>query len=384
MGLGPVGEPPGRIPLAEARRLAAEAKGLLRNSVDPIDARRATEKKIEADRLRAELHTFRATATAYVAAREKEWRNEKHRAQWSSTLETYAFPVIGSMAVSAVDTQAVLQVLAPIWETKPETASRLRGRLESILDYARSRDLRSGENPARWRGHLAYSLPKPGKIRRIRHHAALPWRHVAVFMAALRQQPGISARALEFTILTASRSGETLGARWQEIDLEGAVWIIPAERMKAGREHRVPLSAAALQLLGALQELSRGPASPVFPGRVPTTPMSGMAMEMLIRRMNSSSRLVGRPLDTARKPEVVRPQWADRDSRAVTPHGFRSTFRDWVGEASSYSTDLAEAALAHTVRDKTVAAYARGDLFEKRRTLMNAWALFCEQDVENV
>ena len=378
MGLGPVGEPPGRIPLAEARRLAAEAKGLLRNGIDPIDARRATEKKIEADRLRAELHTFQATAKAYVAAREKEWRNEKHRAQWSSTLEVYAFPMIGSIAVSAIDTQAVLQVLTPIWETKPETASRLRGRLESILDYARSRELRSGENPARWRGHLAYSLPKPGKIRRIRHHAALPWKHVAAFVAALRQQPGMSARALEFTIITASRSGETLGARWQEIDLEGAVWTIPAERMKAGREHRVPLSAAALQLLGALQELSRGPASPVFPGRVPTSPMSGMAMEMLIRRMNSDPKLVGQTVETKLGLEAVHPRWCDRDSRAVTPHGFRSTFRDWVGEATSYSTDLAEAALAHTVRDKTVAAYARGDLFEKRRTLMNAWALFSE------
>lgn len=380
MGLGPAGEPPGRIPLSEARRLAAEAKGMLRESIDPIDARRATKKQVQADRLRAELHTFRATAQAYIAAREKEWRNEKHRAQWSSTLKAYAFPIIGSMPVSAVDTQAILQVLTPIWDAKPETASRLRGRLESILDYARSRDLRNGENPARWRGHLAHTLPKPGKLRRVRHHAALPWKHVAAFMAALRTQPGMSARALEFAILTAARSGEALGARWQEIDLEAAAWTIPAERMKAGREHRVPLSGAVLDLLKTLQQLSRGPMSPVFPGRLPSAPLSGMALEMLIRRMNSDSGLSMQPTEPKRQPDSMSPRWSDRNDRAITPHGFRSTFRDWIGEASSFPTDLAEAALAHTVRDKTVAAYARGDLFEKRRTLMTAWALFCRQE----
>lgn len=379
MGLGPVGEPPDRVPLAEARKRAADARAKLRERQDPIEARRAAERGREADRRRAAVNTFRIAAEAYIAAREGEWRNDKHRYQWRRTLETCAYPVIGDMAVADVDTTAVLSVLDTIWLTKPETASRLRGRIEAVLDYARARGLREGANPAAWRGHLAHMLARPSKLHRVRHHAALPWKRMGAFMAELRARSALAARALEFAILTAARSGEVLGARWREIDLDAGVWTVPAERMKAGREHRVPLTGAALAVLRALHPLSRGPNSPIFPGQCPRAPLSGMALEMLVRRMNRDE---ARSMtdkkhcsegEAAGKP----PRWCDRDGRAITPHGFRSTFRDWVGESSRFPPDLAEAALAHTVRDKTVAAYARGDLFEKRRRLMEAWVEWC-------
>lgn len=242
MGLGPAGEPPGRMPLAEARQRAAEAKAILRDGNDPIEMRRATKREREAAQRRAETNTFQAAAEACLAAREGEWRNDKHRAQWRSTLVTYAFPIIGQIPISEVDTEAVLCVLEPIWHAKPETASRLRGRIENVLDYARARGLREGENPARWRGHLAHSLAKPGKLRRVQHHAALPWQQMGAFMAKLRARPAMAARALEFAILTAARSGEVLGARWREVDLDSGTWTVAAERTKAGREHRVPIT----------------------------------------------------------------------------------------------------------------------------------------------
>lgn len=385
MGLGPVGDAPDRVPLAEARRRAAEARALLRDGKDPIEARRAAERDAERERAKAAANTFETTALAYVAAREGEWRNAKHKAQWTSTLTTYAFPKIGDRPVSDVDTEAVLEVLQPVWAAKPETASRLRGRIESVLDYAKTRGLRTGENPARWRGHLAHSLAKPSRLRRKRHHPALPWHQVGAFVAELRAVPDVSARALEFLILTAARTGEALGARWREIDLDAAVWTVPGERMKAGREHRVPLSAPALAVLRTMQPLSRGLGSPVFPGRrfeppAPGAsgpaihqPQSNMALEMLLRRMNQPGK------DEVPAADGAPPLWSDRNGEAITAHGFRSSFRDWVGEASTHSTDLAEAALAHVIRDKTVAAYARGDLFAKRARLMADWADACER-----
>lgn len=379
MGLGPAGEPPERVPLSEARRRAAAARARLRDGLDPIEARRDAEREREHQRVLAEANTFRTVAEAFLAAREGEWRNSKHRAQWRSTLATYAYPAVGEMPVSAVDTAAVLGVLRPIWHAKPETASRLRGRIENVLDYARTRDLREGDNPARWRGHLAHSLAKPSKLRRVRHHAALPWRRMGAFMTELRVRPAMAARALEFAILTAARSGEVLGARWREIDLEDGAWTVPGKRMKAGREHRVPLTGAAVALLRAVHPLSRGLDSPVFPGQRPRSSLSGMTLEMLLRRMNreAADGAPGEKDDGDDQASGPRPRWCDRDGRAITPHGFRSTFRDWVGEQSQFPADLAEAALAHTVRDKTVAAYARGDLFEKRRQLMEAWTEWC-------
>ncbi len=383
MGLGSAGEPPGRVSLAEARLCAAEARAKLREGQDPIEARRAEGREREAARQRAGASTFRAVAETYLAAREGEWRNDKHRYQWRQTLETWAYPTLGSAPMADVDTTAVLRVLEPIWQAKPETASRLRGRIENILDYARARGLREGENPARWRGHLAHMLARPGKLRRVRHHPALPWQRMGGFMTELRARPAMAARALEFAILTAARSGEVLGARWREVDLNAEVWAVPEERTKAGREHRVPLSGAATILLRTLQPLSRGPETPVFPGQRPRAPLSGMALEMLLRRMNREAADESAAVGSGEYGDDLAPEqpprWCDRNGHAITPHGFRSTFRDWVGEYSHFPADLAEAALAHAVRDKTVAAYARGDLFDKRRQLMEAWAEWCVQ-----
>lgn len=245
MGLGTVEA----VSLAAAREAAREARKLVRQGIDPIDHRRAgQEAKAAANAL-----TFRETAERYIAAHEASWRNAKHRQQWNNTLKTYAFPVIGGLAVSAVDVGHVMQVIEPLWRDKTETASRLRGRMEAVLDYATARGWRTGDNPARWRGHLDNLLPARAKVRRVEHHPALPWREMAKFMAALHNEAGIAARALEFAILTAARTGEAIGARWAEIDLDAAVWTVPAERMKAGREHRVPLSAAAL---GVLEEMA--------------------------------------------------------------------------------------------------------------------------------
>lgn len=361
MGLGALAD----LPLAEAREAATAARKLVRAGVDPIEHRNAKRAAAKADNVAT---TFREVAGRYVKAHEGGWRNEKHRAQWASTLESYAYPVIGDVPVRAVDTAAVLRVLEPIWNEKAETASHLRGRIEVILDFAKSRGLRTGENPARWRGHLSHNLAKPTKLRRRRHHPALPWIRVGAFVAGLRSREDTTARALEFLILTAARSGEVLGVTWREIDLDGAAWNVPGTRMKAGRDHRVPLSAAALDVLHKMQPGAEGPDSYVFPGRKDSKPLSTMALDMLLRRMNEP--------DKASAADAP-PRWADRHGEAVVPHGFRSTFRDWVGEASAHGTDLAEAALAHIIKDQTEAAYARGDLFEKRRELMQDWADWC-------
>jgi len=373
MGLGAFGKPARRgepqigVPLAEARDKAAEARKVLRNGSDPIDHRKTAQRREAADRQRAEAATFRALADEMVSSREAEWKNPKHVQQWKNTLASYAYPVLGNLPVSEIVTDDVLRVLKPIWTAKPETASRLRGRIERVLAYAKARGLRTGDNPATWRGHLAESLPSPrrvqGKIPG--HHAALPWQQIGAFMAELGREPSSSSRALSFLILTATRTNEVLGARWREFDLAEKAWTVPAARMKAKKEHRVPLSEPALAILEAMKPLATRPDSFVFPGRSAGAPLSQMALLMLLRRLNAVA-----------EGEAV--PWVDgRTGEAITAHGFRSAFRDWCGESTSYPTDLAEAALAHAIRDKTVAAYARGDLFEKRRALMEAWGEFC-------
>jgi integrase len=355
MGLGPA---TGRdaIPLADAREKATELRRLHRAGVDPLAHREAEAARHRAAVLQAAavIVTFQAAADSYIKAHETTWRNGKHRDQWRATLTTYAFPHFGTLPVSDVGTGHVMMALEAIWHEKPETASRVRGRVESILDYAKARGWRSGENPARWRGHVQNMLPPRSKVASVEHHAALPWPEIGAFMAALaaRDAAGVAALALRFTILTAARSGETLGARWSEINLETKVWTVPAERMKAGREHRVPLSPTAVDVLRIVAKL-RGDKTAdafVFPGRNPTRPLSVMSMAMLLRRMGRED---------------------------ITVHGFRSAFRDWCSEATAFERDTAEAALAHTLRDKVEAAYRRGDQMEKRRRLMEAWAEFC-------
>jgi integrase len=345
MGLGTVAD----VSLAEARDAAAAARKLVRQGIDPI-ARRRAERADAAGR--AGLNTFAEVADAYIAAHAASWRNAKHRQQWRNTLDTYARPVLGNFGVAMVDTGGVMRVLEPIWREKPETASRLRGRIESVLDYATARGWRTGDNPARWRGHMDNLLPSRAKIARVEHHAALPWREIGAFMADLSKQEGVGALALRYAVLTAARTGEVIGARWSEIDMPAGVWTVPAERMKAGREHRVPLSDAALAVLRQATTLAakQDPGGFVFPGGKASKPLSSMAMLMLLRRMERGD---------------------------LTAHGFRSTFRDWCAESTNYPREIAEAALAHTLRDKTEAAYQRGDLMEKRRRLMAEWAAFC-------
>jgi integrase len=342
MGLGPVHA----IPLAEARKRAAECRRMRHDGIDPIEARSAQrdEKKLEA----AKSMTFDACAAAYIDAQKAAWKNAKHREQWPNTLKTYASPVFGSLPVQAVDVGLVMKALEPIWQTKSETASRLRGRIEAVLDWATVRGYRKGDNPARWRGHLDKLLPARNKVQRVEHHPALPYDDLADFVVMLRKQEGIAPRALEFLILTATRTGEVIGARWDEIDLEQKIWVVPAARMKAGREHRVPLSGAAVAILEEMKKIRESEF--VFPGGKSGKPLSNMAMLAVLKRIGRSD---------------------------LTNHGFRSSFRDWAAERTNFSREVAEMALAHTVGDKVEAAYRRGDLFQKRRQMMVGWARFC-------
>lgn len=354
MGLGAYNADGKRgLTLGQAREAAADAQRLLRDGVDPLAHRKAAA---EAEAARAAVaaakaHTFRTVAELYIAAHEAGWRNPKHRAQWPSTLGAYAYPKIGKKAVGEITTDDVLGCLNPIWNAKPETATRLRGRIEAVLDYAAARGWRTGENPARWRGHLSNLLPRRSKVATVEHHAALPWQEMAPFMSRVRAQPGTAAKALLFCILTATRTTETLGARWSEVDTGAAVWVVPGERMKAGREHRVPLSADALIVLRSMEagRPTEGDGY-IFPGARANRPLSSMSMLMLLRRMKRGD---------------------------LTVHGFRSAFRDWCEEATSTPHAVAEAALAHTIGDKVEAAYRRGDLFQKRAKLMADWAAFC-------
>jgi integrase len=334
------------VTLGEARERARGYRKQLQDGVDPIDRRRDERLARRAERERAKgAMTFKECAERYIAAHEASWRNPKHAAQWPSTLETYAYSVIGALPVQEVDTAFVLRVLEPIWNQKPETAGRVRGRIESVLDWATSRGHREGTNPAAWRGHLANLLPSKSKIRPVAHHAALPYSQIGAFMAELQQQEGIAARTLEFTILTATRTGEAIGARWDEFDLTKRVWTIPAKRMKAHKEHKVPLSDAAFALIDALPREGDF----VFPGGRAGRPLSNMAMTMVLRRLNRAD---------------------------ITVHGFRSTFRDWAAERSNFPNQVCEMALAHTISAAVEAAYRRGDLYRKRAQLMAAWAKF--------
>jgi integrase len=350
MGIGPLHI----VSLTDARSRAVECRALHHNRIDPIDARRAERLRTSLDAART--ITFAQCAATYIASHRTGWQNAKHAAQWEATLKTYAEPVIGGLPVQGIDTTLVLKVLEPIWSTKPETASRLRGRIEQIIDWAKVRGYRLGENPARWRGHMDKLLPAKSKVRRVVHHAALPWAALPGFLASVRAQKGDAARALEFAILTVARTGEIIAAAWSEIDIGEKVWVIPADRMKGGREHRVPLSRRALAILDEMKPAPRSKDAPwptetkfIFgnAGR----PLSNMALLMLLRRMGHSD---------------------------LTTHGFRSTFRDWAAEQTDFPGDVAEMALAHVVGSKVEAAYRRGDLFEKRRQLMEDWAAFCE------
>ena len=342
MGLG--GFPD--VSLALARQVARDARAKIIGGRDPIEEGRAVRGALAESR--AAAVSFERAATLYVETHESAWRGAKHALQWRTVMDAYAYPLIGAMNVDAVKLPHVMQVLEPIWRTKTQTASRLRGRIESVLDWAAARGYRHGPNPAQWRGLLDKLLPAPAKVAKPGHHPALAVSDAGQFMQRVRELPGIGARALEFTVLTAVRSGEALRASWCEIDFNAAVWTIPAGRMKAGREHRVPLSPACIELLRKLEAVRLSPW--VFPGR-----------------------LVGRPIETNACFAALR-----RMSRGdITVHGFRSTFRDWCAEQTDYANEVAEMALAHTLSNKVEAAYRRGDLIDKRRRMMEDWAAFC-------
>ena len=352
MGLGGLNA----VSLAEARNRARECRSQLQLGQDPLHARDA--ERINTRLKASRVLTFAQCAAAYINAHRASWKNVKHGDQWTNTLATYAGPIIGDIPVAAVDTDLVVKVLMPIWEAKTETATRLRGRIESVLDWATVSKFRTGDNPARWRGHLENLLANPNKIAPVKNHPALPWQEIGEFVSDLEHRDGIAARAVRFAILTACRSGEIRGAAWDEIDLQAKVWTVPAERMKAGKEHRVPLSDAALAILDASPRDGRL----VFPGRKGTQ-LSDMSLTAVLRRMGRGD---------------------------ITVHGFRSTFRDWCSEAvgNAFPREVCEHALAHSLPDKVEAAYRRGDLLTKRIELMRAWAEYCtgckEQSVRSL
>ena len=360
MGLGPLQ----LVPLAQAREQARDIRMQRYRGVDPLGARGAKKKVVD-----AEVNggpTFAEAMVAYIDANKAAWRNEKHIAQWSSTLSTYAAPHLGRKRLADIETADVLAAVQPIWLTKSETASRLRGRIEAVLSWGAVQGFRSGENPARWKGHLEMILPAKSKVAKVKHHAALDYREMPRFMLAMGSQSGVGVKALHFGILTAARTGEVIGADWSEIDFENKVWTVPASRMKAGRAHRVPLSGPALEILEqqrvawfeiearrhrkTLKDGELAPVGPVFWGQLAGKRVSNMALLAVLRRMG-------------------------RDD--LTSHGFRSSFRDWAAEETQFAGEVVEMALAHTIANRVEAAYRRGDLLEKRRTLMEEWAAAC-------
>ncbi|KAA0889937.1 integrase arm-type DNA-binding domain-containing protein [Pusillimonas sp. ANT_WB101] len=352
MGIGPLAT----VPAKEARRRAAEMRVLVAAGIDPIDERQrlaAQEAERQAQQA-AHAVTFKEAAEEYIEANRAGWRNAKHVQQWENTLATYVYPVCGVLPVAEVSDTHVLEVLTPIWTTKTETARRIQGRIENILDAAKARKLRSGENPARWRGHLDKLLPKPSKVAQVEHHPALPYAQMREFLPKLRDVDVVSALALEFLILTAARSGEVLKATWQEIDEQAGTWTIPAARMKAGKAHRVPLSDAALAVLEKAKAIRH--TDYLFPSVRTRSAMSDMSLTMLLRRIHPG----------------------------ITAHGFRSSFRDWAAEQTTYPGEMAEMALAHAVGNKVEAAYRRGDMFERRRQMMQDWVTWCEPQQGNV
>ena len=339
MGLGEVA----RVKLADARKKAMAAHSLVVDGIDPIGERKAKREKAAAENAKA--MTFKECAKGYIDANKSGWKNAKHAGQWEATLETYAYPVIGKLSVGAIETAHVMKILEPIWHSKTETASQVRGRIEKVLDRAKALKLRTGENPARWTGHLDQLLPAKSQVAPVEHHAALPYRDLPAFMANLRQRDGISARALEFTILTIARTGDTIGGKWSEIDEGEQLWTVPAERVKGKRgarrrDHVVPLSNRARAILCDLPREG----DHIFPGGKAGEGLSNMAMTEVLKEMGYSG-------------------------DAATVHGFRSTFKDWCSDQTAYANELSEMAMAHTVSDKVEAAYRRGDMREKRRRL---------------
>ena len=346
MGLGSLN----LVPLAAARDIAVECHRQVLSGLDPIEERGRIKRARQLEQARS--ITFQEAAEHCIASKKPEWKNAKHAQQWGNSLATYAFPVFGTLSVSDLDTDLVLKAIEPIWISKAETASRVRQRIETVWDWARARKYVEGENPARLRGHLDKILAKTAKVKRVKHHAAVPYKQIATFITKLRGRKGSSALAMEFMILTAARTGEVRGARWQEINFTAKVWIISAGRMKAGKEHRVPLCERALEILNSIKS-NRNPDEFVFPGWKAGTGPSDGAMLALLRKMD-----VGR----------------------YTPHGFRSTFRDWAAEeAHQFSNETVELALAHTIRNLAEAAYRRGDQLERRRELMAAWSDYTDQ-----
>jgi integrase len=342
MGLGPYQE----VSLAEARDKARELRKQIRNGIDPLQEKHA--QKLQQEKIARKQKTFRECAEAVLEIKGSELKSKKHIEQWGSSLETYAYPVIGEKKVSEIIRADLLAILEPIWLTKNETASRVRGRIETVLDYAKTKEYFEGDNPAAWKGMLKPLLSMPGKVQNKKHHAALPYSEVGVFMSELRGRPGVSARALEFSILTVARSGEIRGAEWNEIDLTAKTWVIPAERMKANKEHSAPLSDAAVALLKALPRLKDN--NLIFPA-----PRGGQLSDM---SLTAVLKRIGR--------------------RDLTQHGFRSTFREWAGETTSYQREVIEHALTHQLADKAEAAYQRGTLWPKRVSLMDEWSCYCE------
>ena len=343
MGLGSLDT----LTLAEARQRARLARQSLLDGVDPIDARRKVLVAAAAESTR--LRTFKECAEAYIRAHHGSWRNPKHAAQWPATMGLYVYPKIGTLHVGIVDTEHVLACIEPIWNEIPDTARRVRGRVEKVLDWARARNYRTGENPARWRGHLDHLLPSTPKAQRVKHHPALPYATIGGFMGELRQRRDISSKALEFLILTAARTGETINARWSEIDFTERLWLVPGERMKSGRPHIVPLSDRTIEILRSVPREAGEDDGYIFMGARAGKPLSDMALLELLRGL--------RP--------------------GFTVHGFRSTFRDWAGDCTNFARDVLEAALAHAVEDETEAAYRRSTAVQKRRRLMDHWSKHC-------
>ncbi|MBT3764962.1 MAG: tyrosine-type recombinase/integrase [Rhodospirillales bacterium] len=351
MGLGSLQA----VGLAQARELAREYLALVKDPQNPVDPiQRAEDEKTARQAEKGKLKTFSECTELYLDLHRSAWANKKHAQQWENTLKTYAYPLIGDIRVSDIETAHINSCLLPIWKIKTETAKRLRGRIENILDWAKVSGYREGDNPARWRGHLDKLLPAPSKLAKVVHHPALDYEKVGAFIANLRTKNGLAARALEFTILTAARSGEVRGATWDELDLNKKLWVIPESRMKMDREHEVPLSGAAISILKALPHTD----SPyVFPGAKVNAPMSDMTLSKVIRRMGDNK---------------------------ITVHGFRSTFRDWAAETTSYPRDVCEMALAHAIENEAEAAYRRGNLLAKRTRLMADWSRYCDMVRPNV
>jgi len=335
------------ISLEQARDDALECRQLRQQGIDPVDYAKAQRQKEALDE--AKSFTFKECALAYINSHNRGWKNRKHESQWRNTLDTYAYPTIGDIGVQDIDIGLVMDVLEPIWYEKTETASRVRQRIENILDWATVKQYRSGDNPALWRGRLDKLLPKRVKVQKPVHFPAMDYRELPEYFRALRKRDSVATRALAFTILTAARNGEARAVTNDELDIKGKIWTIPDSRMKADREHRVPLSAEALKIIKEMEPFRRHTDNFIFPGQAHAKPISEASLLKVVKQQD----------------------------KTLTVHGFRSTFRDWCAEQTSFPREVAEAALAHSVRDKTEAAYQRGDLFEKRRKLMDQWAQYC-------